>query len=373
MNNIITLMFIMLSFPTYAIQERGGGNAMVCFKNEKILEDVKQNIIKNEGRISDFYINEEYIESVEMLDIVEAKNTFASWNKEPQNDFVLPRESESAEQFHERIADRFKTLVPQIYLYINDASSKLKDIRYWGNGIQRIDDIKYREIIGNDKCLRLTIIAQFNEKNSDDAFIAIDSRFFALPETVFSTLNKVAARIHEELYYMARLQYHEETSDTTRNLTGLLFLKDLKLKDVKYPLIAYLNQRADNFQFFTFLGGIQKDILAQFNRDTGFSFHLRITKGHFESDLNFNKRIRIAQIELEKKFDEWYFSKGNSYLFSFNEISSEILIAVDKGIHKRNTLIERSIDYSTNTKEASLSINFNEVSYIQEIANLKIL
>lgn len=239
-------------------QSGGGGNAIVCFSNPSVVKKIRDSKKQNGGG----YISNEdipFITSVEMLDLYLAKQPRTTPYEKYYPELVSAHPNESEGQFQERLMNRFNKLVPEIEHTFKDVESKLFTFRGVRNGIAPIDDVNPLEIYDNERCVRATIIAQFKEKNTETSVI-YDDRIFQLPISIFNVENRVAGRLHEYAYYIAREVGFSKNikvdATLAQNFVGKLFQKNLTLGELinayyaLYFMLPIQPQSVINYNFY---------------------------------------------------------------------------------------------------------------------------
>jgi hypothetical protein len=313
----------------------GGGNARVCFNSPATLSAVKDAIVANDGYIPDSYISPTYVVSVKMLDSVEGDAAQGGWDgqKIPPVDDIDPSASPTDDFNH--LVSRFKILAPGLVSAIDYGAEALQTVKQADKGIERIDDINSRMIINDDRCLRITIIAQTDGDNG--TYVLIDPRFFNLSEPVFSNFEKAVARLHEFLYHEARTR-GDTNSDRTRELVGVMIKKDILLSDLPH-VGTYLDSLAGTLEY-------------QFTTSPPSGFHLDQT--FFESDEKFKARCQLAAGQYNAAVAKWYADQGRSALSQFKGVLPDsVFEGIDQSFQSK---IGFNFSYHIDTNRVAISM-----------------
>ncbi len=298
-----------------------------------------------------------------MLDLYLAKQPRTTPYEKYFPELVSAHPKESEGQFQERLMNRFNKLVPEIEHTFKDVESKLFTFRGVRNGIAPIDDVNPLEIYDNERCVRATIIAQFKEKNNETSVI-YDDRIFQLSNSIFNIENRVAGRLHEYAYYVAREVGFSKNikvdATLAQNFVGKLFQKNLtlgELVDAYYAL--YLippikPQSGININYYYY--------------NLPFSFLLK-------SNQNINNQLKEKTLLFEnstKDLDTTSFGLILPFLF-VSEIAMDAAydIKIKKEKHKCNTLFEEESQKYEDKKTLALEVLYLELNKIKELLPVK--
>jgi len=259
----------------------GGGNALVCFSNERAAEQTR----KNGNIITDDIIDQIFL--IEMYDLVEAKIPRGLGQEEP---YIIPiKDEESLISYVDRISNRFQFNVHVLQQSIFEGQRVLpnSNIRFYNGPVKQVDDID--TVIGSNLHKQCVISTMAIQRNSNDYFsLYIDKRLFNHP--AHSKQSQAVLLLHEYLYTQSRKKGHT-TSAATREAVSIAISKHSDYT------MYYVAQAMSNLDF-TFILDIEE------YRSLGF---LALTFPM--DDLTFNlglnlKNILDKLIDLKCNFDE---------------------------------------------------------------------
>jgi len=168
----------------------GGGNAIVCFKNDtipKLIQADPTHWLKDE------YISK--IKSVEAFDLYQAKLPRGIDSIKP--DIISLAKNETPYDYVLKIKNRFQNTLPYISSIIQNGQEKLSEenIIIEPNGLLPIDDTQAVGQIDKERCVLATMAVQVNWTNSDEYQLHLDERLFNHP--THSELSKAILLLHE--------------------------------------------------------------------------------------------------------------------------------------------------------------------------------
>lgn len=227
---------VLLTIPLCAqagTETSGGGNAVVCFDDPKIVSQIKGNKTEGGFHIEDDYIS--HITSVELLDIHKARLLHLNQNGEVVKPKLIESKlNETQAQYAARIIKRIESLVPEFSAYLAKLKIPLKNFPH---GLAAIDDVISGEVMGKN-CIRSTIIAQYDEAGK--TYAAYDSRIYLLSEAIFPVSSRVLSFWHEYFYSAARAK-GVKSSDAVQTLIGSLITEGATLGEIILKIQAATN------------------------------------------------------------------------------------------------------------------------------------
>lgn len=211
----------------------GGGNAVVCFHAhlaKEAIEEIQQSADKT---IPNRMIEQNYIDSIEMYDLFEAKLP-RGFND--RGGFIVEIEAnESYSTYANRLARRFLNVVPAVHTNLMAGKRLLPDpqFRYHSGALQQHNDIGDIALIDKSKCIIQTIAAQRSWNGFFDVYL--DARLFNHPS--HTRQSKATLIIHEYMYAFSRRHLNHEDSSATRKMVEVLISSDL---DITIDYVAKL-------------------------------------------------------------------------------------------------------------------------------------
>ena len=217
----------------------GGGNAVVCFSDPKIVERIRTHDLNNEnfGRIFDSDLSK--ITKVEAFDLYVAK--MPSGIDGALSEIMDAKPNQNVRQFAEAMAKRYEPFVPRVSDLVRNGIANLPDkqITLRPTGLRRVYDESDNGYLDSPSCVVVTMAVQ--NKINDKIFLEIDDRLFRHP--LHSQLSKDVLFLHEGLYSLVHWDrnygYHAN-SRNTRLLLRRLLAKNITIGDVK-DLLNTLN------------------------------------------------------------------------------------------------------------------------------------
>lgn len=241
----------------------GGGNAVVCFSNPTIVKKIRLSKENGGGYIDSADIK--YITSVEMLDLRKAKQPRIIDGVRVVKEILTANPGESEVDFEARLRGRFKDVNPEADRILNFGKNLITEFRAVPNGIAPVNDVGRYEVYNTDDCVRVTIIAQYDEENKTQ--VIYDERIFNLPEAIFSVENRVASRWHEYFYAIARSDLKAINSQPTQTLVGRLFLKDLKFGELVGSFVDFYPNYPKYGSYERLYNGLIYEFIKNMNED----------------------------------------------------------------------------------------------------------
>ncbi len=256
------LLTFLLLLANLALAGQGGGNggnALVCFDDPAIPAEILETALVTEEdmnqdgevirtrkkedidkrRIPNKYLKN--ITSIEMLDLIEAKNRqYQIGNSAGYDELILPTDNEKPYDYVIRIAKRFEKTLPRLSEYImRSLKSTNGNIYNWGlnnqsEGIVQVFDFGRKFYNFNTQnCLISTVLV--NSIYSGITVINVDERLFHHPQ--HSNQSRGVGLLHEILYvWLKRNMEHENSS-----LTSLLLAELISSQTSRMSLIKALN------------------------------------------------------------------------------------------------------------------------------------
>lgn len=206
----------------------GGGNAIVCFEPQVIIaqgevrtttKDIINNIKKNKNIIPDDYI--QYIESVEMFDLYEAKKRRGIDSKKPE--ILDIKDDEKFYDYFDRLSKRYDGRVYTMAYIVEAGKELIPDSRLIFHNTAML----YQNDLGSvtlpsDNCIVSTMAAQVNRKDYFE--VHIDERLFNHAKHLRQS--KATLILHELIYGLLRKHFKHEDSGVTRKLVNFLIAYD---------------------------------------------------------------------------------------------------------------------------------------------------
>lgn len=178
--------------------------------DELRVRNLPQEVRENGNVISDDLI--QYIDSIELFDLYEAKKR-RGLNPNPPK-IIQIKDNESAFEYVDRVAERFKSTIP----YMEEIIKSTKMALPQNNFILESSAVRYQNDLGsvvipNDHCVISTMAVQVNYNKFYK--VHIDGRLFNHPK--HSRLSQATLVLHETVYAYARARGQND-SGTTREL-----------------------------------------------------------------------------------------------------------------------------------------------------------
>ena len=309
----------------------GGGNARVCFKDQATAMKVRNAITTNGGWIPDDFITAQYVKSVKMLDSIEASAPRGDWDHRVSPELIQIDPSASVSENFKKIVQRFQPLAPGLVAIIKDSSQHLKTVVEAASGIERIDDVNSRVVNEDNKCMRVTVIAQ--SSGEAKSYISVDPRFLNLPTTVFSNFERAVARLHEFIYYFARRQEDAADSDSTRQLVGTMVSQNIQLSDVVMSFmnldvqhkIIHLNldENTPGIDHLTYAYEIFKELKLEFQKSVPADMNL--VPPYYSSsavDPAYDGKCTALEKKLKLQALKWYSEHSTDILNKFQQVAT---------------------------------------------------
>lgn len=289
----------------------GGGNAVVCFADPAIPNQLRAMKKQGSGWIPDRFVTPSLVTSVELLDYHEAKTATGELGNEIIPEIIEAEQNETPAQYIERIKKRISNVYPGIPTLIENGKKILQTVKKFEHGLGPIDDVGPGENIDTEHCVRVTIIGQY-DRNAQ-AFMAYDPRFYALPLSIFSSTNRAVSYLHEYLYIKPRLFLRQETSDNVRGVVGKLIQKNINVKKLYYGL-ASIDDRVTELNFLSKMEQILKaEIKGQ--------QYLREEMNGFFMDTRCQNRAQELASQVEKSYKENVETK----ILAYPDVPSRVL------------------------------------------------
>jgi hypothetical protein len=209
----------------------GGGNSVVCFKKEFAKKAIEAINSTHEKHIPNFVFDNDWIESVEMYDLFEARLPRGIDSKIPE--IIDIADDETLESYIINRKARFDNLSEGIQNAFEEGMELIPSsrIRFYNGGLIQQNDTDDFGIVDVERCVVQTMAAQRNWGNHFELYI--DSRLFN--HKGHSRLSKAVLLIHEYIYAYSRWQLSHEFSSRTRKLVELIITYDkdsLRVSDV---------------------------------------------------------------------------------------------------------------------------------------------
>ena len=263
-------VFTLFSVPASANGvSRGGGNAIVCFKNKKFADlfkvfDPSTQVVTSFKPLTNIVLAEHGdeknpiespIESIEMLDLhIARQDTGLSSNSELQILTVGDTsdvKNESPEKLdmnldsqYSSVISRVRDILPSIYSKLVEAGDKLKL-----NQIKKIEtapfpilDVNLLEEL-DPRCVLSTVVVQTGVLNAQPVWL-YDPRIFF--HSKFGRLNQFVAILHERVYLIGRT-YEQMNSYQTSILVSQLLKKETTAEEVLSSFRALTS--SDEFRY----------------------------------------------------------------------------------------------------------------------------
>ncbi len=185
MKNVLTLCVLLLTTLSYASKDRGGGDAILCYGDPMIKEEVKNSIIKHTQNNSPVNLHIDKLSSKPiMYDYYEATKLRGFPSSSLASEFVVRQ--------LDTIYKDLRSLTP--LFYENYLSSFITEPYQWiaeEYGVLEIDDIGYQGKISN-KCL----IVQVAYYDDEADVVRYDKRITDL----FDSSQRTTLKLHEDIY-----------------------------------------------------------------------------------------------------------------------------------------------------------------------------
>jgi hypothetical protein len=198
----------------------GGGSGVACFEDAKTAEKA----MNSNGRI-----NREYISRIQSLDMTEV------WPyKVPTHDFIVPTESETSDQFLERILQKY--VMPLSPTFGHSLKNAIEFVNFpsWKNqqGLNRLEDLGADVFLTETlekfpQCKIVQIISRHQDFSVQPPKVSVtyDQELFEKlginSRLMAPTFQKAVAKLHESVYLIG-YGLNQNSSFETRVITRFL-------------------------------------------------------------------------------------------------------------------------------------------------------
>lgn len=202
----------------------GGGNAVVCFSDEKIPTRIRDKNDADYGAILDSEVSK--ITSVTGLDLYEAQQAVDIDTGEPVG-IIQIGENESWKHYIFKIAQRLSAVEMSDAYSEEDLNKELREMFGVPNfyqqpfGLEKIDDIGFTGRIDRTHCVLATVIAQYGDPKSSSVQVHVDKRIFY--HSTHSKLSRAVLFLHELTYKSFRAE-GAKTSEEARELVKMAIM-----------------------------------------------------------------------------------------------------------------------------------------------------
>lgn len=303
-------------------ESSGGGNAVVCFLHRSSVTEIRQ----NNGWIPDELFQD--MASVELLDVYQARLVKGGVIGGSGGDSgvagqIIPMlPGESKHEYLQRIISKVNEAYSALGTWIRRGEANLADQIAAPHGLNAIRDYPHFVAVDQSNCVIATVIAQYTDLGH--SYIQYDSRFFALPDAIFSAESKAISVLHEYVYYDFRIRGHS-TADATRMIVEKIISVGTTLREVMDATKTAMN-RSDNI-VDNFINSMIADI-SKVNPWNTIYYRL------FESDESFNARCEALAPPINQAAMNLYETKWKSKLLALPLIPTEKKNLIDKNITK---------------------------------------
>lgn len=374
----------------------GGGNALVCFKQKtaqvggsEVDINIAEKIRNSESKkIPDKYL--EYIESIEMFDLYEAKKRRGI--DSPQPEIIKINDDEKYYDYFDRLAKRYDKRVYRMLFVLETAKTLIPDTRliFHDFPVEHQNDLGSVALPSNN-CVVATMAAQVNY--NDFYEVHIDERLFNHP--THSKQSKATLILHELLYAVGRKTYDHKDSGATRNLVRYFIsyhnsitegevskaLLDLKFYatgavDPESRHMAQYDNSDITLETISQIKNAQHNI-AEHTSDTFKSLEnkelLKIILDQGKKD-SYSLEGMIDSLESQTMILEWAISNGRStqawreIYNKFDKIYNLLLIEIQNSVKLNLTYLRESLTdelYTTEEDTRNILGKFN--NYFDEI------
>lgn len=233
-----------------AIQKRlqgpgssGGGNALVCFKTAKAVNEIKN----NGGYISDEFLSQ--INFIETFDLYEAKKPrgFKESFESIENKLIPIIDQESVSDYAKRIIGRLKIHYPETHDKFMAELNMISGLRtiMTEDRIDQVYDINPGDYVDKPNCLYATLAAQSNSSRMTSVYI--DKKLFNHP--LHSRQSKGVLMIHEAIYSLLRKEFDHKESRVARFIVSALLTNDIFVSDLSAIFESVKNKNGDYLSY----------------------------------------------------------------------------------------------------------------------------
>lgn len=204
----------------------GGGNAIVCFDDPKIAENIRNPANPAHGKVLDEQLS--HIASIEMYDLHDAENGTTPEGKRFQA--IEVEKDESREHYIHRLRDRMYFFIPEIgnKLWTGEQTLPSSHIRIVNESLPPTNDV-LPDSDGKPQCALIAMAIHTREGRAH--LLKIDGRLFNHPK--HSPLSQNILFLHEYLYSVA-MEHGKTDSRAVRNLIGRVIVQDgVMLKELE--------------------------------------------------------------------------------------------------------------------------------------------
>lgn len=227
LNSFLILTFVPLMCGTALAggSDRGGGNAVVCFKSPSSSADILNPANPLRGYILDKHLPD--IKSVTAYDLAGmTAPVFPS----------IPGESHS--QYIERVALRFEKLLPDLSYFLRNVAEGIADenITPKSSPLYRMYDENDAGPMNPESCVISTMAVQADV--GAETQLTIDDRLFE--HATHSELSKHVLFLHEYIYRFLRRRFDDKDSQRTRAIVQIVLEKNVHLDKLQAKMRSFL-------------------------------------------------------------------------------------------------------------------------------------